>query len=222
MCPCALPLASAPASVSQAQSYECHCLHPWGSENSVCGIVLYAERFKRESFTPSEQTRRQHEQNLHRRKFCWRRIWTAEMLKLWILMKKRPETNGTPHRWPPTKGDFHSVITWQHWCSLLHVMWVTPRERFSSSPSLQGTNVTVYTLEASMENPSLWVNGQGGRSTRAGRTFIVENYTEDEFGRWKIDEVTGVQGYIDDGRSCFLDMGRQRVYLAVQTVLKVT
>ena len=32
-------------------------------------FVLYAEKFDGESFTPSEQTRRQHEQNLHRRKF---------------------------------------------------------------------------------------------------------------------------------------------------------
>ena len=35
---------------------------------SVKGIVLHAEKFNGESFTPSEQTRRQHEQNFHRRK----------------------------------------------------------------------------------------------------------------------------------------------------------
>ena len=32
--------------------------------------VLYAEKFNGESFTPCERTRRQHEQNLHRRKIC--------------------------------------------------------------------------------------------------------------------------------------------------------
>ena len=35
------------------------------------------------------------------------------------------------------------------------------------------------------------------------RTFIVENYGEDDFGQWATDEVTGEQGYIDDERSCF-------------------
>ena len=103
------------------------------------------------------------------------------------------------------------------------------RERLTSSLSLKGMNVTVYTLEAvktvfvelfctqkrSMENPSHRVNRHGGSTNR---TFFVENYVEDEFGQRAIDEVTGEQGYIDDERSCFLDMGRQRVYLADQTV----
>ena len=35
------------------------------------------------------------------------------------------------------------------------------------------------------------------------RTFIVEDYAEDEFGHWVKDEVTGEQGYIDDERTCF-------------------
>ena len=35
------------------------------------------------------------------------------------------------------------------------------------------------------------------------RTFIVEDYAEDDFGQWAKDEVTGEQGYIDDERSCF-------------------
>ena len=34
------------------------------------------------------------------------------------------------------------------------------------------------------------------------RTFIVENYAEDEFAQRATDEVTGEQGYIDDERSC--------------------
>ena len=40
------------------------------------------------------------------------------------------------------------------------------------------------------------------------RTFIVEDDAEHDFGQWATDEVTGEQGYIDDERSCFLDMGR--------------
>ena len=51
-----------------------------------------------------------------------------------------------------------------------------------------------------MENPSLRVGGHGGSTNR---TFIVENYAEDEYGQWPTDEVTGEQGYIDDERSCF-------------------
>ena len=75
-------------------------------------------------------------------------------------------------------------------------------------------NVTVYILEAlktvfvelfctpkiSMENLSLQVNRHGGSTNR---TFIVENYFDDELGQWATDEVTGEQGYIDDERSCF-------------------
>ena len=40
-------------------------------------------------------------------------------------------------------------------------------------------------------------------ASHASRTFIVEDFTEDEFGQWATDEVTGAQGYIDDERSCF-------------------
>ena len=50
------------------------------------------------------------------------------------------------------------------------------------------------------------------------RTFIVEECAEDESGRWALDEVTGEHGYIDDERSSFSDMGRQRVCLTVETV----
>ena len=46
---------------------------------------------------------------------------------------------------------------------------------------------------------SLRVSGHGGSTSR---TFILENYTEDDFGRWAIDEVTNEQGYIDDESSC--------------------
>ena len=51
-----------------------------------------------------------------------------------------------------------------------------------------------------MEDPSLRVSGHG---SSMNRTFIVEDCAEDDFGQWAIDEVTGEQGYIDDGRSCF-------------------
>ena len=88
------------------------------------------------------------------------------------------------------------------------------RERLTSSLSPQGVNVTAYTFEAartvfvelfctpknSMENPSLRVNGHGGSTNR---TFIAEDYAEDEFGQWAMDEVTGKQSYIDDERLCF-------------------
>ena len=88
------------------------------------------------------------------------------------------------------------------------------RERLTSSLSLNGVNVTAYTFEAvetvfvelfctpksSMENHSLRVNRHGGSTNR---TFIVENYAEDEFGQWATDELNCEQGYIDDERSCF-------------------
>ena len=49
-------------------------------------------------------------------------------------------------------------------------------------------------------NPSLRVNRHGGSTNR---TFIVENFAEDEFGQQATDEVSGEQGHIDDERSCF-------------------
>ena len=38
---------------------------------------------------------------------------------------------------------------------------------------------------------------------QAEPSFIVEDYPEDEYGQWAIDEATGEQGYVDDERSCF-------------------
>ena len=69
-------------------------------------------------------------------------------------------------------------------------------------------NVTAYTFESvrtvfvellctpksSMENPSLRVSGH---VSSKNRTFIVEDYAENEF------EVTGEQDFVDDERSCF-------------------
>ena len=64
-------------------------------------FVLYAETFDGESFTPSERTRRQHEQNLHRRKLCWRRLWTMgdrrrnRWAKVTLMTKDRVVGHGT-------------------------------------------------------------------------------------------------------------------------------
>ena len=51
-----------------------------------------------------------------------------------------------------------------------------------------------------MENPSLRVSGH---ASSMNRTFIVEEYAEDDFGQGAKDEVIGEQGYVDDERSCF-------------------
>ena len=51
-----------------------------------------------------------------------------------------------------------------------------------------------------MENPTLRVSGHGGS---LNRTFVVEEYSEDDFGQWTTDEVTGEQGYVHDEKSCF-------------------
>ena len=51
-----------------------------------------------------------------------------------------------------------------------------------------------------MGNPSLRVSGH---VSSMNRTFIVENYAEDDLGQWAKDEVTGEQGYVDGERSCF-------------------
>ena len=51
-----------------------------------------------------------------------------------------------------------------------------------------------------MENPSLRVSGH---VSSMNRTFIVEDYADDDFGQWDIDEVTGEQGYVDNEKSCF-------------------
>ena len=81
------------------------------------------------------------------------------------------------------------------------------RKQCLRSFSLKVLNVTVKTLEAvqrtflelfctpksSMENPSL-----RGRVSSTNRTFIVEEYGEDDFGQWAKE-----QGYVDDERSCF-------------------
>ena len=90
----------------------------------------------------------------------------------------------------------------------------TQRERLTSSLSLRRMNVSAYTSESvrtvfvelfctpkrSMENPSL---RESGHVSSMNRTFIVEDYDEDEFGQRAKDEATGEHGYVDDERSCF-------------------
>ena len=85
------------------------------------------------------------------------------------------------------------------------------RERLTSSLSLKGMNVTAYTVEAvktvfvelfctpksSMENPKLRANRHGGSTNR---TFIVDNYAEDEFGQWAIDDEYTWQSRPSKGR----------------------
>ena len=75
------------------------------------------------------------------------------------------------------------------------------RERLTSSLSLRNISVTAYTLDtvqpvfvelfcapkSSMENPSLRVSSSGSNTSR---TYIAENYPEDEYGLWAIDEFT--------------------------------
>ena len=76
------------------------------------------------------------------------------------------------------------------------------RERLTSSLSPQGVNVTAYTLEAvRIVFLELFCtpNGHGGSTNR---TFIVDNFSEDEFGQWTTDEVIGEQGYVDDEGLC--------------------
>ena len=89
-----------------------------------------------------------------------------------------------------------------------------PRERLTSSLCLKWMTITACTLDAvqtvfvdlfcspkcSMENPSLFVSGQDGSTNR---TFIVEDYPEDEYGQWATDEATGEKVFFDDERSCF-------------------
>ena len=91
------------------------------------------------------------------------------------------------------------------WCGTAGDPREAQRERLTSS-LFSPVNITADTLvavqtvfvelfcapENSMENPSLFMSGHGGSTNR---TFIVEDYPEDEYGQWATDEVTGEQGY---------------------------
>ena len=59
------------------------------------------------------------------------------------------------------------------------------------------------------------MNRYGGHTSRI---VIVEDYIEDEFGQWATAELTGEQGYVDDGGSCFWTWGQQRVCFVIQTI----
>ena len=56
------------------------------------------------------------------------------------------------------------------------------------------------TPQSAIEISSLRVNECG---SHASRTFIVEDFIEDEFGLWSTDEATGEQGYVVDESLCF-------------------
>ena len=51
-----------------------------------------------------------------------------------------------------------------------------------------------------MENLSLFMSGHGGSTNR---TFIVEDYPEDEYGQWATDEVTGENAFLMMGDRVF-------------------
>ena len=59
--------------------------------------------------------------------------------------------------------------------------------------------MNICTPKSSMENPSPRVSGH---VSRMKRTFVVEEYDEDDFGQRANDEVPGEQSYVDDERSC--------------------
>ena len=69
-----------------------------------------------------------------------------------------------------------------------------------------------------MDNPSFRVFVHSGSTSR---TFLVEDFVEDEFGQWAMDEVTGQQGSVGDEGSCFWTWNKQQqVCLAMQSIQK--
>ena len=87
------------------------------------------------------------------------------------------------------------------------------RERLTSSLSLGGVNVTVYTFESvktvfvelfctpqsSMENLSLYVSGH---VSSMDRTFIVENYAENDFRQcWVCLAVQTIKGPLGEKKT---------------------
>ena len=131
-----------------------------------------------------------------------------EIKQLWILTYKGPHVTSHGSLFP-----FSDNLT-----TLMFIVGKgldeARRERLTSSLSLRNITVTAYTLDtvqpffvelfctprSSMLNPSLRVSGQGGSMNR---TFITENYPEDDYGLWAIDEATGAQSYVGDERWCF-------------------
>ena len=91
---------------------------------------------------------------------------------------------------------FHSVITLQHWCSLLQVISVKYREKDLQVHFLSEESLSLLILftqwkqclwtcsvcrKVRWKNPSLRPSEHGGST---GRTFIVEDYSEDEYRQW--------------------------------------
>ena len=64
--------------------------------------------------------------------------------------------------------------------------------------AFEAVKTTFLELFCTMQNTSIRVSGH---VNSMNRTFIVEDYAEDEFGQWAKDEVTGEQSYRDDERS---------------------
>ena len=125
-----------------------------------------------------------------------------------------PKAQETRDRWCATQVSNHEGL-FPFSDNLTTLMFVVAsdlgeaqRERLLS---LQGKNVTAYTFEAArtvfveLFCAPKKLDGEfslrvSGHVSSINRTFIVEDYAEDDFGQWATDEVTGEQGYIDDER----------------------
>ena len=137
--------------------------------------------------------------------------YQANMTQLKNERLNRNETAGTRDNWYATHVATHGSL-FPFIDNVTTLMFIAAsdvneaqRERFTSSLSLRNMTVTAYTLDSvqavfvelfclpkiSMEGPSLRLSGH---ESSASKTFIVEDYPEDEFGLWAIDESTG-EGY---------------------------
>ena len=129
------------------------------------------------------------------RNFCLRIYW-------------KQEKGGMPHRWSPTKGFFPFS---ENLTTLMFIgandLGENQRERLTSSLSIQGMDVTTFTFNrVQVAFEDLFCSLEGPIASRyysLFRTFIIEDGSEEEFGYWVIDEVTGEQGYVDNKHSCF-------------------
>ena len=110
------------------------------------------------------------------------------------LQENREEWNATQVAPPEMLFPFSDNLTTLRFISASGLS-EAQRERRTSSLSLQGVYVTACTLKnvkavfvelfctpkCSIGNPSLRVNTYAGNTSR---TFIVEDFIEDEFGHW--------------------------------------
>ena len=75
---------------------------------------------------------------------------------------------------------------------------------FIVASDLQGMNVTAYTFDAVQTIfVDLLCTPKSSMENHANRTFIIENYAEDEYGQRATDEATGAHGYTEEERSYF-------------------